>query len=121
MRSGADVAVGPHRVFYAALGFALLPGDALDVDPEEHVNAVTRPLGDLRGGHSRVEPGRHGGVAQVVGPAHERGRCLSLAERLAARRVEDLKVGPFGDDPAARPGEYPPVRPGAETFQVVAE
>jgi hypothetical protein len=33
-------------------------------------------------GYSGVEPGRHGGVAQVIEPAHERAACGSRAERL---------------------------------------
>jgi hypothetical protein len=38
-----------------------------------------------------------------------------------AGRVEYLKVGPFSHDPAARPDEYPPTRPGTEAVKVVAE
>ena len=37
------VVPGPGGFFDAALGFGLLPGDALGVDPEQHVDAVARP------------------------------------------------------------------------------
>jgi hypothetical protein len=34
----------------------VLPVDALGVDPEQHLDGVASPLGDLRGRHSPVEP-----------------------------------------------------------------
>jgi hypothetical protein len=61
-----------RRLFNTPLGFALLAGDALGVDPQQHVHAVPRPFGNLRSRNSGVEPGRDGGVAQVIGPAQER-------------------------------------------------
>ena len=108
-----------HRVLDAPLGLALLAGDALDVDPQQHVRAVACPVGDLGGGHAGVEPGRDGGVAQVVRPAHKLGGGVGLAERFAARGVEYLQVGPFRDDAAARAGEDPPAGPGAELVQMI--
>jgi hypothetical protein len=57
----------------AALRLVLLTGDALGVDPQQHVHAVARPLGDLRSGHPRVEPGGYRRVAEVVGaPGQQR-------------------------------------------------
>ena len=53
----------PHGVLDAALGLSLLPGDALDVDPQQHVGAVPGPFGDLGGGDARVEPG--GSAARI--------------------------------------------------------
>lgn len=56
----------PGRVEDAALGVVLLASDALGVDPQEYVYAVAGPLGDLGRADAGVEPGRNGGVAQVV-------------------------------------------------------
>ena len=61
------IIAGPGGFLDAALGFVLLPGDALGVDPQQHVDAVARPIGDLRGGYSGVQPGRDRRMAQVVG------------------------------------------------------
>ena len=46
-----------HRRFDAAFGFALLPGDAFGVDPQQHVHAVAGPFGDLGSRYASVEPG----------------------------------------------------------------
>jgi len=45
-----------------ALGFVLLAGDALGVDPHQDLHAVARPLGDLGRGYPGVQPGRHRGM-----------------------------------------------------------
>jgi hypothetical protein len=52
----------------AALGKVLLPGEALGVDAEQHVDAVPGPLGDLSRSDAAVEPGGQARMAQVVGP-----------------------------------------------------
>src|SRR5215813_756798 len=63
--SSADLrSVMSHRLFDAARGLAVLAGDALGVDTQQHVHAVPCPFGDLGSGYSGVEPGRDGGVAQ---------------------------------------------------------
>jgi hypothetical protein len=49
------------------LGLVLLAGDALGVDPEQDVDAVPGPVGDLRRRHASVEPGGDCGMPQVVG------------------------------------------------------
>ena len=51
----------------AALGLVLLAGDALGVDPQQDVDAVASPLGDLRGGYSGVQLGGDRRVAEIVG------------------------------------------------------
>ncbi len=40
--------------------------DALGIDPQQHVDALSRPLGDLRRINARIEPGGKAGVALVV-------------------------------------------------------
>ena len=47
----------PHRIFDPAFGFVVLAGDAFGIDPQQHVHAVPRPLGDLRSRNSGIEPG----------------------------------------------------------------
>jgi len=44
----------------------MLADDALGVDPEQDVDAVAGPFGDLGGGDSAVEPGGEAGVPEVV-------------------------------------------------------
>ena len=56
-----------------ASGRVVLADEALGVDLEQHGNAVPRPRGDLCCGHSSVEPRRHCGVPEVIGPARQRG------------------------------------------------
>jgi hypothetical protein len=60
-------------------------------------------------------------VAQVVGPAHQWCGGVGVAERFVPRGVEDLQIGPFGDDPATRADEDPPAWSAAELIQMVAE
>ena len=89
----------PRGFLDAALGFVLLAGDALGVDTQEYVDAVTRPVGDLRGGHSGVQPCGNRGVPQVTGAPGEQARCFLAAEGRGASLVEDLEVGPVIEDP----------------------
>src|ERR1039457_5328868 len=74
-------------------GLVLLPGDAVGVDPEEHVHAVACPFGDLWRGHSGVKPCRDGGVTEVVGAPGQQRRCFRPAESCVACLVEDRAVG----------------------------
>src|SRR5205823_250422 len=76
----------------------------------QNVYAVARPVGDLRGGHSGVQPGGNRRVPQVVGAPGEQGRCFLAAEGRGAGLVEDLEVGPVIEDAAAGTGEDAPVR-----------
>jgi hypothetical protein len=47
----------------------LLPAvDALGVDPQEHLNTVPGPLGDLGRVNARVQPGGQARVPQVIRP-----------------------------------------------------
>ena len=67
---------GPHLLVLAglsgfldtALGFVLLAGDALGINPQQNVHAVSCPLGDLGCWYSSVEPCGQRRVAQVIGP-----------------------------------------------------
>jgi len=116
-RRGLDqllVVPRPRSFLDAALGFVLLAGYALGVDAQQDVNAVSCPVGDLRGGHSGVQPGRNGGVPQVVGATGEQGCRFLAAEGRGASLVEDLEVGPVIEDAAARRGTPPPLPAGPE-------
>src|SRR5262249_42759752 len=104
-----------------ALGFVLLPRDALGVDAQQDVDAVSCPLGDLRGGHTSVQPGGNGRVPQVVGAPGEQGRPFLAGERRGAGLMEDLEVGPVLEDAAPGTGEDAPVRAGRILLQVLAE
>jgi hypothetical protein len=50
-----------------AFGFVLLAVDAPGVDPQQNIDAVAGPLGDLWRGHSGVQPSRDRRVPQIVG------------------------------------------------------
>ena len=71
---------------------------------------MSRPLGDLRGRYSSVQPGGNGRVPQVVGAPGEQGRRFLAGERRSAGLMEDLKVGPVIEDAAVGTGEDAPVR-----------
>ena len=61
------VVPGHSGFFDPAFGLVLLPGDALGVDPQQDVDAVASPLGDLRSGYSGVQLGGDRRVAEIVG------------------------------------------------------
>jgi hypothetical protein len=115
------VVPGAGGFFDAAPGFGLLPGDALGVDPQQHVHAVARPLGDLGRGHPRVQPGGNGRMAQIVGTPGQQRRGLAGGEGGGSGLVEDLEVGAVVEDAAARSGEDAPVRAWRVVLQVLAE
>src|SRR5262249_1799610 len=96
----------------AALGCVLPAGDALGVDAQQYIHAVARPVGDLRGGHSSVQPGGNRCVPQVVRAPGEQGRRFLAAEGRGASLVEDLEVGAVVEDAAAGTGEDAPVQGG---------
>src|SRR5215471_13077095 len=54
--------------FDTALGFVLLAGDALGIDPQQDLHAVACPVGDLGRWYSSVEPYGQRRVAKVIGP-----------------------------------------------------
>jgi hypothetical protein len=84
-----------------------------------HVRGVACPLGDLGGCYPGVEPGRHGGVPEVVRSPGDQG--FGLGECLGAGPVKDGEVSPVGDNSAVRQGEDAPAGTGAELGEVVAE
>src|SRR6516225_563510 len=111
----------PSGLFDAALGLVLLAGDALGVDAQQHVHAVARPVGDLRSGYARVEPGRDGRVPQIVGASRQQRGGLAGSESSGTGLVEDQKVRPVVEDAAAWAGEDAPVRAGWELLEVLTE
>src|SRR6516165_11399894 len=114
-------AAGHSGFLNPALGLVLLPGDALGVDPQQDVDAVASPLGDLRGGYSGVQPGGDRRVAEIVGAPGQQGCRLLAGEGRSAGLVEDQQVGPVIEDAPTRAGEDAPVRPGRELLEVLAE
>src|SRR5271166_2824430 len=78
-------------------------------------------VGDVGGGHARVQRQGHAGVPQVVGPPGQRGGVLGGGERGGAGTGPDGAVGAVLDEPAARGAEDPPVGCGAVPLEVVAE
>ena len=105
----------------SALGDVGLAVDALGVDPEQHVNAVPGPFGDLRGVHSGVEPHRQAGVPEVVHPAGQRGSLFLRRQCGLPRRGPGAPVGDGGQFSAANSGEQASVRCSAEFLQMRAE
>jgi hypothetical protein len=121
LRAWGAAVVWSGRFEDAPLGLVLLPGDALGVDPEQHVHTVTCPLSDLRRGDPGVEPCGYGGVAEVVGaPGQERG-CFCPAERCVSCLVEDREVGAVGESAATDADEHAAVWSGAVLLKVGAE
>ncbi len=59
-----------------ALGELVLARDALGVDPQQHVHAVTGPLRYLGGVDAAVQPCGQAGVPKVIRPPGERRRLL---------------------------------------------
>src|SRR5262249_12221064 len=115
------VVAGSSCFLDAAFGLVLLPGYAPGVDPQQDINAVPSPGGDLRRGDSGIEPGGHGGVTEVVRTAGQQGSCLAGGEGSIAGLVEDLEVGPVVEDTAAGASENPPGRCGRIFFEVLTE
>jgi len=63
----ARISVLPERVADPALGELVLADDALGVDPQQHLDAVPGPFGDLGRVYAAVQPGGQAGVPEVVG------------------------------------------------------
>src|SRR5215471_16989322 len=83
-----------ERGFDPVVGEVLAVIEALGVDAEQHLHAMTSSLGDVGGRYSRVEPERYRGMPQVVLPPGERGRDL------LGRQGEDTGFGPHVADRA---------------------
>jgi hypothetical protein len=61
------VSEDPSCILDSSLGLVLLPRDALGVDPQQYVDALTSLGGDLtRRWDSGIEPGGRGGAAKIV-------------------------------------------------------
>ena len=63
--------------------------EALGIDPEEYVDAVSGPLRDLSRGDSGGQPGRQAGVPEVVRPSRQgRGDLIGGQRLLASQRLQ---------------------------------
>jgi hypothetical protein len=62
--SGTSVSALFQCIADSALGELALADDALGVDPEKYVDAVSGPLGDLGGLDAAVQPGGQAGVGR---------------------------------------------------------
>jgi hypothetical protein len=71
---------------WVALGEFVLAYDAHGVNPEQHVDAMPGPLGDLSRIDAAVEPRGQAGMPQVVRPP-ARGEACSVAVRAAWRAL----------------------------------
>src|SRR5712691_4218777 len=77
----------------ALIGYLLVAVDAVSVDAQEHIHAVTGPAGDGRRGDASVQPERRRRVPQVVWSASQRGPGLLESEREGPRGPPYLRVG----------------------------
>src|SRR5271165_5279602 len=102
----------------ALVGGVGLSVDAVGVDLEQDGDAVPGAAGDFGGGDAGVQPQGHGGVAQVVGAAGQRGGVLGGGEGGGAGGGPVGAVGAVLDDAAACGAEDPPVRAGAVALEV---
>jgi hypothetical protein len=66
-----------ERIADPGVGNPVFAIDASGVAPQQYLDRVTGAAGDSRRRDSRVEPQRHGGVPQVVGPRRQRRRPLT--------------------------------------------
>jgi hypothetical protein len=97
---------------------ALLAGDALGVDPQQDINAMTGPLRHLRCGHPAVEPRGRRGVAQVVWPARERRGDLCGRQRAGASEASGMAADALRERATAGTADQPAVRGRAVLGQV---
>jgi hypothetical protein len=97
----------------APLRLILFACDALGVDPQKDVYGVSRPLGDLGRVSRGLEPGRHGGVSEVVGAARDERFGLGFGECRSSCLVEHLEVCAVSDDFAS--GVYKSGTQGRQT------
>ncbi|GGO16534.1 hypothetical protein GCM10011574_39210 [Microbispora bryophytorum] len=118
MAPASSYAEGFHD---ALVGHLTLPVDALGVDPEHHVYAMTGPLCGFRRVDSRIEPQRDGRRAQVVRPGRQGRGDLPGREGVAPGFLPDLRVGRPGDEPARPRTKQPSVITDAVPLDVLAE
>jgi len=103
-----------------ALGELALAHDAFGIDAQQDIDAVTGPLGNLRGINAATEPGGQAGMPKVIGSPGARRLFRCGQGRLACFRL----CAPVGDggqlaDPNA--AEEVAVRSRAELREVVPE
>lgn len=79
------------------------------------------PFGDLGGWNSGIEPGRYGGVSEVVRSAGYKRRSFGPGECPRAGFVEHLQISAVADDLPGGEGEDAPAGAGAELGEVVAQ
>jgi hypothetical protein len=108
-------------LFDAPLRLVLLAGDAFGVDPQQDVDAVACPLGDLGSGHARVEPGGYRRVSEVVGAPRQQRSRLASREGCSPGLVKDLEIRAVIEDAATGTGEDAPVRSGRVLLDVLGE
>ena len=77
-------------------------------------------LGDVAGGDAAVEPGGHGGVAEVVGAAGKRGGVLVGCQCSPPGAVPEAGVGDAGEVATALTAEESVVVVGAEIGEMLA-
>src|SRR5579875_1098240 len=78
---------------------------AAGVDAGEYFDAMPGPLGDVGGGHARVEPPGDAGVPQVIRPFHQRRGELFRGEGQVPDLLPDLPPGGRLDRAAALAAE----------------
>jgi hypothetical protein len=112
---------GSQGFFHAAADRVVLAGDALGIDPEQNVHAVTGPRGDLWGRDAAVEPGRHCGVPKVVWPARERRGNLWLRQTCSPCDTPDPAVKTFRQGATTDTSEEPAIRCRPMLVEVTAQ
>jgi len=105
----------------AALGEIVLAHYAPGVDPQQHVDAVPGPFGDLSRIHATVEPGGQAGVPEVVGPPGERRGLLRRRERGLACSNPRAPLSDRRKLAAAHSAEHAAIWCGAELREVMAQ
>ena len=104
-----------------ALGQLVLAYDALGIDPEEYVDAVPGPFGDLGWVDATVEPRGKARVPKVVGPPAEGRGLLRRGERGLASFDPCAPVSDRGQLAAPHTAKEAAVRRGAELREVIAQ
>jgi len=105
----------------AALGELILAHDASAVDPQQHVDAVPGPFGDLSQTHAAVEPGGQTCVPKVVAPPGGGRGLLRCRERGLACLDPCAPAGGRGQLATPRSAEQVAIWRGAELCKVMAQ
>jgi hypothetical protein len=103
------------------LGEFVLARDALGVDPQQDVYAVSGPLGHLGGVDAAVQPGGQAGMPQVVRAPGERRGLFGCGEGHLARFDPGAPVVDRGQLAAAHPTEEAAVVCCAEVRQMMPQ